>query len=361
MKGFAIYRLPHEQQCTLVRQTSGEPMQLDRCALLHEVSGFVMAPFSVTPECPLLLIRPDRVETYALDDGSLQEAISEFATVKLGDCNQQSGGVLPSDAHHSYADSFRRFHERLVNDDFRKVVLSRCLTIPHAADVNPIELFERACRRYPRLFVALAYTPQSGMWLTATPEILLEGIGDQWRTIALAGTMKLEGEELNGEGEQMRWSPKNIEEQRLVASYIYEQLKPYANNLREEGPRTVRAANLVHLRSDFSFTLLNNGIGELLDSLHPTPAVCGLPKSETYRFILDQEPTPRRYYSGFMGPLNIRRETHLYVALRCMEMTREAYHLYAGGGLLKESVEEQEWQETEAKLETMKEILVSPL
>ena len=131
-----------------------------------------------------------------------------------------------------------------------------------------------------------------------------------------------------------------------------------ADNIQEEGPRTVRAANLVHLRSDFTFTILNNArVGNVLQLLHPTPAVCGLPKKEAYDFILANEHTPRLYYSGFMGPLNLSSTTHLFVSLRCMQIADNQYRLYAGGGLLKDSVEEQEWQETEAKMETMRRVL----
>ena len=203
------------------------------------------------------------------------------------------------------------------------------------------------------------------MWLTATPEILLEGIGNQWRTIALAGTMKLEGDDLLGEGEHMTWSTKNIQEQRYVATYLMNCLERVADDIHEEGPRTVRAANLVHLRSDFTFTLSDNErVGDVLQLLHPTPAVCGLPKQDAYDFILSNEHTPRLYYSGFMGPLNLKSqtsnlksETHLYVSLRCMQVTDTQYRLYAGGGLLKDSVEEQEWMETEAKMETMRRVL----
>jgi isochorismate synthase len=158
------------------------------------------------------------------------------------------------------------------------------------------------------------------------------------------------------------WSTKNVQEQHYVATYLSEQLRPFVCDLHEEGPCTVRAANLVHLRSDFTFTLLNNArVGDVLQALHPTPAVCGLPKDEAFDFILHHEHTPRQYYSGFLGPLNIPATTqqptpatHLYVSLRCMQITATHYRLYAGGGLLKDSQEEQEWAETEAKMETMR-------
>lgn len=352
MTGFALYRFPYEQQVTLLAQTSGEPIELSSCEALNGRSGFVVAPFEITPKCPVVLIRPDSVQTFSnaeeldhLDNLDILEHLEHLDNIE-------------SLSRTTYADDFRQFFIPLETGTFRKIVLSRCAISRRLPDDQPLQLFRKACIRYPRLFVSLVYTPKSGLWLTATPEILLEGVAGQWRTIALAGTMKLEGELLKGEGEQVAWSTKNIQEQRYVATYLSGCLKRFANDVREEGPRTVRAANLVHLRSDFTFTLLNSArVGTLLQTLHPTPAVCGLPKEETFRFILANEHTPRRYYSGFMGPLNMASATRLYVSLRCMQITADHYRMYAGGGLLNDSVEEQEWLETEAKLETMRMIL----
>jgi isochorismate synthase len=172
--------------------------------------------------------------------------------------------------------------------------------------------------------------------------------------MALAGTMPF--------AENIGWSDKNIQEQRYVATYITEKLEHFSSDISEQGPRTVRAGHLAHLRSDFLFTLNDvNRLGSLIEALHPTPAVCGLPKEEAFRFILDNEHNDRRYYSGFMGPLHLMSETRLFVTLRCMQIFRDGYRLYAGGGLLRDSQEEQEWQETEAKLETMRRLLNSQI
>ncbi len=368
MTGFALYRLPHEQQVTLVAQTEGEPQELPSLEALNGRSGFVVAPFSISPQEPLLLVQPDIVRTFSLPD----EAKCAIYDSKV--CHLQSVSVPFKDAKShtndervAYTEDFDRFHRCLEDGHFQKIVLSRCSVVQREEDVEPVELFSKACRLYPRMFISMVFTPKSGLWLTATPEILLEGRGNEWRTIALAGTMKLQDEDLNGEGENMRWSTKNIQEQRYVATYLKECLEQIADNIREEGPRTVRAANLVHLRSDFTFTLLNNTcVGDVLQMLHPTPAVCGLPKQATCRFITENEHTPRLYYSGFMGPLNLTHLpsslsplTSLYVSLRCMQITENQYRLYAGGGLLKDSIEEQEWQETEAKLETMRQCIAT--
>ncbi len=294
-----------------------------------------------------------------------------FATQRTASCKTTDGD---SDFT-TYSDAFRAYHDRLLSGKFRKIVLARTSSeeapvfdSEDAFHAHAKQLFFRACHLYPRLFVALVSTPQTGTWLAATPEILLDGSRGEWHTMALAGTMALKGEQLEFDNpptggkvvsDDIRWSDKNISEQRYVATYINDCLARFATDIIEEGPYTTRAGNLVHLRSDFSFRLADNSdAGQLIAALQPTPAVCGLPKEETYRFIIDNEPAPRSYYSGFMGPFDADGDTHLYVSLRCMEMTNGQYRLHAGGGLLKDSNVEQEWEETEAKMQTMKKVIL---
>lgn len=338
---FAIYRLPHQQQCVLVDQIGGLPRELPSCAELCGCEGFVMAPFAPSADCPILLLRPDRVYTFACADHV--EALIPIDSVE----NIESQIEPQPFSHADYQVDFANFHEHLVNGEFSKLVLSRSVDIKRKPGLTAISLFAEACRRYPRVMVALVSTPQAGTWLTATPEILLSGSGRFWQTMALAGTMPY--------SDKVRWSDKNIQEQRYVATYVTEVLEHYTSDFTEHGPRTVRAAHLAHLRSDFHFTLSNTDrVGELIQALHPTPAVCGLPKDEARQFILANEHHDRRYYSGFMGPLSLHDTTHLYVTLRCTQLFNSHCRLYAGGGILPESSEQLEWQETEAKLDTMR-------
>ncbi len=342
MSAFALYRLPHGDSYTLIEQTDGEPERLRSLSQLNGRSGFVVAPFAVSAADPLLLIRPDRVETIVPDD------------IPVGPHRPSPITPHPSSDYHI---DFANYHAQLQEGTFQKIVLARSTTLKTNTVRNGRELFLDACRLYPRMFICLVSTPQSGTWLTATPEILLECRADRWQTIALAGTMKLEGDELQGEGEHVTWTTKNIQEQRYVATYITECLEQFTTDFTERGPYTARAGHLVHLRSDFTFTLPDNDrLGDVLQTLHPTPAVCGLPKRAAFDFILKNEHSPRHYYSGFMGPL-LLQGTHLFVSLRCMQLLADGYRLYAGGGLLPDSTEEQEWLETEAKMETMRTLL----
>lgn len=366
MNSFALFRYPYGDHCTLVEQTDGEPLMLPLLSSLSGREGFVVAPFLVDGEHPALLIRPDWVTRIDAKGGRFDlsafseteaSALQELLRADVSLASHVSSRPVPKRS--DYAIDFANFHAQLKAGTFRKIVLARCSDELRSDNVSPVEMFEHACQSYPRLFIALVYTPQSGLWLTATPEVLLEDEGSRWHTMALAGTIKLNEEQLKEDVPQVAWSVKNIEEQRIVSTYIMETLEHFSHDIVEQGPQTARAANLVHLRSDFYFTLADNArVGELLQALHPTPAVCGLPKRSAFEFILHNEHTPRRYYSGFMGPLFLAGEqTHLYVSLRCMQIEGQQCHLYAGGGLLKDSVEEQEWQETEAKLETMRRCL----
>ena len=379
MKSFAIYRLPYQKECTLMIQHEGEPLKLKSYTELNGKRGFVMAPFAVSPDQPILLIEADDVRKgeilRSVECGVWSEICFEYM-------NSQVQKIVSQDYSHStlhtphstnlssrqrYHIDFSNFHSNLLNGEFQKIVLSRCVQEPRKEEQLPMALFQKACELYPRMFISLVYTPQSGMWLMATPEILLEGGGNDWHTIALAGTMKLEGESLSFDSPPVKgkarlsdiaWTTKNIQEQRYVATYLMECLEHFSSQITEEGPYTARAANLVHLRSDFNFVLEDTRrIGELIRALHPTPAVCGLPKQQTFDFIRRNESQSRRYYSGFSGPFNPEVETHLFVSLRCMQILDDCYCLYAGGGLLRDSVEDQEWEETEAKLETMRSLL----
>ena len=350
MQSFALFRLPYAQEMTLI---AGEVAELPSCTALSNQQGFVVAPFAPSESLPILLIRPEKIERLA--SLSHLAGIADTAGIS-GFCRFPGLSSLSISSHkelrQDYRIDFNNFHAQLLEGRFQKLVLSRSLDIERTEDASPLDLFQRACERYPRVMVSLAYTPQSGLWLTATPEILLSGCGSQWQTVALAGTMPF--------NDDLRWNDKNIQEQRYVATYIAQRLEHFTDDFREDGPSTIRAGHLAHLRSDFHFTLSDNTrVGELLHALHPTPAVCGLPKEAAFRFIQQNEHAPRSYYTGFMGPLFVEGRTDLFVTLRCMQVFQNGYRLYAGGGLLKDSNEEQEWQETETKLDTMRKIVKS--
>ena len=346
MTAFAYYRLPYLHHATFVTQHQGEPEVLSSVAELNGKEGFVIAPFSPSGTCPVLLIHPDESRILAISDAAIPDA-------KVGSSAKPARDI--------YAEDFECFHRELEKGTFRKIVLARTATL-RTAHKDFENLFMKACRMYPRLFVALVYTPQSGMWLMATPEILLRGEQGKMQTMSLAGTQKAKPSRTIADYpiEGVEWSQKNRDEQQYVTDYIENCIKAFSDDYQLKGPYTTMAANLYHLRTDICFHLRDEGrLGDVIDALYPTPAVCGIPKDEARRFILQHEHQPRKYYSGFVGPVSPQGKTQLFVSLRCMNILPEGIcELYAGGGLLKESEMEKEWKETEAKMQTIRRVLI---
>lgn len=343
---YAFYRLPYADSYTVV-ESEREPVVLGDLGVLGETPGFALVPFRSSALTPALLIRPDSITTRVLMPvPSVQDTPSGM------DCGEPDA---------RYAEAFDSFHGAVEKGSVVKLVLARSKTIKvnSAMDLSDPQsmrgIFEQACRRYPRLMVMLYSTPLSGTWLVASPEILLDGRGQSLHTVALAGTMPFcEG--------HVEWSLKNRQEQHVVEQYIENILSGVSGDVLKDGPVTTRAGNLVHLRTDFRFHLSQGvTLGSLVRNLHPTPAVCGMPKREASEFISSHEGLDRRYYSGFAGPVGIQDEIHLYVALRCAELMTSPDGImavmYAGGGIMPGSSCQSEWQETESKMKTIQNVL----
>ena len=186
----------------------------------------------------------------------------------------------------------------------------------------------------------------------ATPEQLVKINQSQFETVALAGTQLY--------SENVIWATKEIEEQQFVTDYIVTKVKDKVNNLIVSDAKTVKAGNLAHLKSFISGELTTDfQANDLIKALHPTPAVCGLPKEKAIDFILKNEDYNRKYYAGFLGEFNKNNQTDLFVNLRCLEVENDVVNIYVGCGITKDSNPEKEFIETENKSMTMRNVLVS--
>lgn len=339
---FALWRRPGEARIHFREQAAGEPRLFHHIGELSGRGGFVIAPFCVSPQHPIVLIEPTRraeiavapsatAFAYPLEDGERQFPVSDEADF------------------HRYALGFRRFHDALVARQVEKLVLSRQKEAPRHPGFSVGQAFRRAVDRYIYSYVYLCHTPVTGTWMGSTPEILLAGGRDGWQTVALAGTQRL----VRGQV-PLEWDAKNRREQQIVTDYLHAQLRSAGIGARTRGPYPARAGELSHLKTEFHFSLPEGTrLGDVLDLLHPTPAVCGLPKADAYDFILRNEGYDRAYYSGFIGQLDPDGDTGLYVNLRCVHIRPASLVFYAGGGILASSVLEDEWRETGDKMRTM--------
>lgn len=233
--------------------------------------------------------------------------------------------------------------------EFDKVVLSRKIVLKE--QISIVDTFQNLISTYPTAFRYLFFHPKIGLWMGATPEQLVKINQDQFETVALAGTQLY--------SENVIWATKEIEEQQFVTDYIISKVKDKVNQLTFSDAKTVKAGNLVHLKSFISGELTSDfQANDLIKALHPTPAICGLPKEQAIDFILKNEGYNRKYYAGFLGEYNKKNQTDLFVNLRCLEVENDVVTIYVGCGITKDSNPEKEFIETENKSMTMRNILV---
>ena len=348
MKSYALYRLPQAAQAVRI-ECGDSPRVLRSITEADTAEGYLIAPFQTEADTPIVLLPPDAIATVPLPS---PPPSTDCAPHPTGQSNPPQAG------REEYAAEFRQAHALLSTGICRKIVLARAEAVPLPSTTDDYtDLFIRACLLYPQCFVALFSTPQTGTWLTVTPETLLEADGARWRTMALAGTMERRG---SSHAAAPIWNAKNKLEQALVTDFIRTELADITPALDISTPHTRYIGSVAHLQTDISFPRHGHiGIGALLQRLHPTPAVSGLPRRAACEAIARIESTPRRYYSGFSGPLRLQGATRLFVTLRCMEFFPEKAIQHAGGGLLTESTEADERAETCRKLEIARAILTA--
>ncbi len=370
----AVWRLPQTDAIHLIVDLSGQPTQTNPD--LEELPpGFAFSPFlNPTGEKSFFMAahlhytfsgeqwqeaEPAVPEQWKSRQESFQEQIRQALRKPLSDLGQPLSAPLvePDPQEKSRFENLVREAVGCIEGGrFQKVVLSRSKRIDLPYEPNLLRVFHRMAQAYPTAFVSLVSFPGLGTWMGASPEILVSVDQHQiFRTVALAGTQALQP---GISPAQATWTQKEIEEQALVSRYIINCFKHIRlREFEEDGPKTVVAGHLMHLRTDFTVDMQATGFPQLgttmLRLLHPTSAVCGMPKDAALRFIREQEGYHREFYSGYLGPVNMEGESHLFVNLRCTQWLEKAAILYAGAGVTAHSNPEKEWRETELKCQTM--------
>lgn len=229
-----------------------------------------------------------------------------------------------------------------------KLVLSKRKFIPGGLD--PLHVFKALEEKYLNAFVYMVYIPGKLCWLGATPEVLLTESNGVYETVALAGTQIAQMPI-----DHVRWGEKEIEEHAYIERFVENALQQMNLNYRKQANHTVKAGQMYHIKSTYSFS--STSIREkILDMLHPGPAISGFPREEAMHHILNTEAYDRLFYTGFIGPVK-QESMDIYVNLRCMEMFANGQLLYLGGGYTVDSSIEMEWEETELKASTMLNVL----
>ena len=336
---------------------------LETPSLHHLESGYIIAPFKANEKKYLIknrihIVVNDCIE-YKVTDGyeSILDGIKAIYPTKIPSIHSllKESNESNTLSDHFYKEGVEQAKKMIANGTFQKVVLARSKTI-HTSIANIHKTLLELRAAYPYSYITTFYHPEIGLWVIASPELLLStDATGTFKTVALAGTQAYNP---NIPIREVSWTHKEIEEQALVSRYIIGCFKSIRlRDYIEQGPRTIQAGSLLHLKTEYTANTNEVNMKEIgatmLQLLHPTSAVCGMPKNPALEFIQETEPFNRKFYSGYSGPVNINKETSLFVTLRCAEIHAKGITLYAGAGITADSDPDKEFEETNLKMDVI--------
>jgi isochorismate synthase len=260
----------------------------------------------------------------------------------------------PSTDKEHYLSGIRSTIEALQRGEMQKVVISRVLResiVLDDASAFIQRLFDALKEKYPSAFVFAHSQEKNKIWIGATPEVLVEGMNDHMQTVALAGTRK-------STENHTQWGIKEIGEQQNVVDFILRTLDTAGcHDINCSAPFTASAGPIEHIKSLISFKS-NHSAEFIAQQLHPTSAICGMPREKAKEWIQSIEKHRRGYYAGIIGYRN-NEAFRYYVQLRCalLNLDNHTITYYAGGGIMSDSDAESEWMETQNKIDVMREVV----
>ncbi len=241
-----------------------------------------------------------------------------------------------------------------------KVVMARSVLVTSDAPYRPFDLVSRLRLAYPECYV-FGWQEGGSVFVGASPELLVERRGDQVRSHPLAGSAPRGSneEEDRAFGELLMSSGKDRREHRFVVDDITERLEALTTDLHvDHSPSLRKTAHVQHLSTEVNGTLTHlTHVIDLAGLLHPTPAVGGSPRDEANRFLGKEEVIDRGWYAGAVGWANRQGDGEMAIALRCALIQGRTALLYAGAGIVGDSVPAAELEETRLKFRTMMSLL----
>ncbi|AGH82204.1 isochorismate synthase [Psychromonas sp. CNPT3] len=249
----------------------------------------------------------------------------------------------------------------LCQDKISKVVLSRQSTLQCKNIINSTDLLHQYQQANVNNFLFSFQFSDKHVFIGCSPERLFSKHKQQLTTEALAGTVARgkTPDEDKQRSQQLLNDKKIKRENTLVQNFIVSGLQCLNAQVQCELPYVMQLHKVQHLCVPIHATLNpQTTTKKLLETLHPTPAVAGLPKKLALQFIEDHESYPRGWYAGTVGYIDAHK-SDFSVAIRSALIANKSIKLFAGAGIVKGSKARQEWQELDHKIQTILTLLAT--
>lgn len=238
--------------------------------------------------------------------------------------------------------------QRIQRGELKKVVVAREVQLSFASALDAVATVVALREQAPECLRFL-FRWGTSSFVGATPELLLRTRGRWLETEALAGSIDADAESPE---HTLQASPKELEEHELVVAAINGALAPVCERpTLASRPGVRRLKHLLHLCTPIQAKLhADSHVLDLLERLHPTPAVGGVPTRDALDWIRHSEAFDRGWYSGALGWFDAEGDGEFNVALRAGLIRGNRAYLYAGAGIVRESTAAAEYNETTLKL-----------
>ena len=249
--------------------------------------------------------------------------------------------------------------KRVDSSQVDKVVLARDLVAKSTTGIQTIPILKKLAAEYPSTWTFAV----DGL-VGATPELLLRLSRGMVTSRVLAGTIPKTG---NDEKDlalaaSLARSSKDLEEHEYAVRSVADALEPFCSSTNvPESPFVLHLANVMHLATDVTGALIETkqrvDAFSLLQSLHPSAAVCGTPRNIAFDIITEVEGMNRGRYAGPVGWIDASGDGELGIALRSGQITDREIRIFAGCGIVAGSNPEKELEESNAKMIAMRSAL----
>jgi menaquinone-specific isochorismate synthase len=249
--------------------------------------------------------------------------------------------------------------KRVGSSQVDKVVLARDLVATSTQDIQTAPILKKLAAEYPSTWTFAV----DGL-VGATPELLLRLSRGMVTSRVLAGTIPKTG---NDEKDlalaaSLARSSKDLEEHEYAVRSVADALEPFCSSTNvPESPFVLHLANVMHLATDVTGALIESkqrlDAFSLLQSLHPSAAVCGTPRNIAFDIITEIEGMNRGRYAGPVGWIDASGDGELGIALRSGQITDREIRIFAGCGIVAGSSPEKELEESNAKMIAMRSAL----
>ncbi|MGH2751056.1 MAG: isochorismate synthase [Actinomycetota bacterium] len=256
----------------------------------------------------------------------------------------------------SWLDAVAAAERAVRNGQLEKVVLARDMRVWSKAALSPRRLVKRLAQRFPECYAFSV----DGL-IGATPELLVRTEGRHVSSLILAGSIRRGRDEAEDEvlGRRLLDSTKDAVEHEIAVRSVTELWPQFCETMSmASSPRLLKLANVQHLATDIRGGMREGHSSlEIAGALHPTAAVCGLPRNKAMDMIRELEGMSRARYAGPVGWVDAQGNGEWGIALRCAELDGGSARLFAGGGIVAGSTPEGELDETRIKLLAMQSAL----